>query len=273
MNELELIVRGNQILADSRNVAEMIGKEHYILLRDIDNYIKILVNTNLYSLETYFISSTYKDKKGEERRMFYLTKKGCDLVANKMTGEKGILFTAAYIDKFYQMEEELKQPIEKNPQLNLVNRIMNGLENNSRLMEQCLDLVKSTTNKTEHIQNGWDKLSDEFVNHEITYTPTEIAKQYMKPTKRQKTATAQALNNFLESQGVIKRTGDKHCPWELTAKYKNRGLEFVKTTNYNNNEGGSGVNKTIKWYLAGKKLIIQLLEKNGKLKEDDNDEI
>lgn len=272
MNELELIVRGNQILADSRNVAEMIGKEHYILLRDIDNYIKILVNTNLYS-RSYFIPSTYVDSQNKERRMFYLTKKGCDMVANKMTGEKGILFTAAYIDKFYQMEEELKQPIEKNPQLNLVNRIMNGLENNSRLMEQCLDLVKSTTNKTEHIQNGWDKLSDEFVNHEITYTPTEIAKQYMKPTKRQKTATAQSLNNFLESQGVIKRTGDKHCPWELTAKYKNKGLEFVKTTSYNNNEGGSGVNKTIKWYWAGKKLIIQLLEKNGKLKEVNNDEI
>lgn len=27
-----------------------------------------------------------------------------------MTGEKGILFTATYIDKFYEMEQKLKKP-------------------------------------------------------------------------------------------------------------------------------------------------------------------
>lgn len=30
------------------------------------------------------------------------------MVANKMTGEKGVLFTATYIDKFYEMEHRLK---------------------------------------------------------------------------------------------------------------------------------------------------------------------
>lgn len=29
------------------------------------------------------------------------------MVANKMTGEKGILFTATYVDKFYEMEHQL----------------------------------------------------------------------------------------------------------------------------------------------------------------------
>lgn len=38
-----------------------------------------------------------------------LTKKGCEMVANKMTGEKGVLFTAAYVTAFNKMEEHLKE--------------------------------------------------------------------------------------------------------------------------------------------------------------------
>ncbi|EZY35087.1 hypothetical protein V005_02524, partial [Staphylococcus aureus M520-1] len=30
---------------------------------------------------------------------------GCDIVANKMTGSKGILFTATYVDAFHKMDE------------------------------------------------------------------------------------------------------------------------------------------------------------------------
>lgn len=30
------------------------------------------------------------------------------MIANKMTGEKGVLFTASYINKFYEMEQLTK---------------------------------------------------------------------------------------------------------------------------------------------------------------------
>src|SRR5699024_6361747 len=54
--------------------------------------------------------STYKTKgNNKSYKHFLLTKKGCDMVANKMTGEKGILFTATYVDAFYQMQEQIKQ--------------------------------------------------------------------------------------------------------------------------------------------------------------------
>lgn len=32
------------------------------------------------------------------------------MVANKMTGEKGVLFTAAYVTKFEEMEKEIRKP-------------------------------------------------------------------------------------------------------------------------------------------------------------------
>ena len=48
----------------------------------------------------YFIESTYKDESGKTTKCYECTKLGCDMLANKMTGEKGILFTAKYIKRF-----------------------------------------------------------------------------------------------------------------------------------------------------------------------------
>lgn len=54
--------------------------------------------------------STYIDSKGETRPCYLITKKGCDMIANKLTGEKGVLFTAAYVTAFEAMKRELAAP-------------------------------------------------------------------------------------------------------------------------------------------------------------------
>ena len=59
----------------------------------------------------FFIERDYIDKKGESRKRYDITKKGCEMVANKLTGEKGILFTAEYVERFNDMErnDNIKQ--------------------------------------------------------------------------------------------------------------------------------------------------------------------
>lgn len=109
MTDLQVINHNGQLVVDSREVAEMVDKEHKNLLRDIKNYCDILLSSNLSSMD-FFLESTYKDSIGRTLPCYLLTKKGCDMVANKMTGEKGVIFTAAYIDKFYEMEDKLKKP-------------------------------------------------------------------------------------------------------------------------------------------------------------------
>lgn len=91
---------------DSREVAEMVGKQHAHLLRDIKTYCDYLNGSNL-GLVDFFNSSTYRDSKGEVRPCYQITKKGCELIAHKMTGKKGVQFTAAYINKFHEMENKL----------------------------------------------------------------------------------------------------------------------------------------------------------------------
>ena len=95
---------------DSREVAEMTGKLHAHLMRDIKGYVEIIENSNesKFGSVDFFIPSTYTDSKGETRPRYLLTRKGCDMVANKMTGEKGVLFTAAYVTAFEEMQKRLK---------------------------------------------------------------------------------------------------------------------------------------------------------------------
>lgn len=128
MNELTVINYDGQLVIDSREVAEMIGKEHKNLLRDIKGYVDILTGSNLSPLN-FFIPSTYKDAKGETRPCYLLTRKGCDMVANKLTGEKGVLFTAAYVTKFEEMEKAIKtgnKPIPEIKQKEIEARLRNA---------------------------------------------------------------------------------------------------------------------------------------------------
>ena len=88
-------------------VAEMVEKEHKNLMRDVRNYVSELNQLKIEPVD-FFQESTYKDGKGEERPCYAITKKGCEFIAHKLTGIKGTKFTALYISKFHDMEEQLK---------------------------------------------------------------------------------------------------------------------------------------------------------------------
>lgn len=89
---------------DSREVAEMIGKEHHKLMRDIRRY-EIQFNQSNIGFVDFFRESTYEDSKGETRPCYSITKKGCEFIAHKLTGTKGTAFTARYINRFHEMED------------------------------------------------------------------------------------------------------------------------------------------------------------------------
>lgn len=96
----------------SYEIAKMMTKEHWEVLRmlegskDRKGIIQIL-NDNQMVVDEFFIPSTYVDAKGETRKCYECTKMGCDMLANKMTGEKGTIFTAKYVKKFNEMEKIL----------------------------------------------------------------------------------------------------------------------------------------------------------------------
>ena len=98
-------------------IAEMLGMKHYKILEKLDGtkdgktkgIIDILTHHD-FVVSDYFIPSTYKDASGKENKCYLVTKLGCDFLANKFTGEKGILFTAKYVKRFDEMEQTIKNP-------------------------------------------------------------------------------------------------------------------------------------------------------------------
>lgn len=101
-------VEGKEIVVtDSREVALQTGKKHKDLLETIRNYSQYLVSGNFRPLD-FFIEDTYLDVQGKIQPCYLLTKEGCEMVANKMTGKKGILFTATYVKAFNDMQDQLK---------------------------------------------------------------------------------------------------------------------------------------------------------------------
>ena len=97
---------------DSREVAEMVGKKHYNLMRDIKGYAEELNELKIEAVD-FFKENTYKDGKGETRPCYDITKKGCEFIANKLTGIKGTEFTARYINRFHDMEDIIREEIPK----------------------------------------------------------------------------------------------------------------------------------------------------------------
>ncbi|HEM4698128.1 TPA: Rha family transcriptional regulator [Streptococcus suis] len=109
----------------SRSVAEWTEKRHDHLMRDIENYISVfsddeqtpnLGNGLTPRVESYFIADTYQaEDGGRAYKMYWCSRKGCEMIANKMTGKKGIRFTAQYIEVFHDMEQALNETPTQQP--------------------------------------------------------------------------------------------------------------------------------------------------------------
>lgn len=99
---------GKQVI-DSRDVAQMVGRNHNELLKSIRTYSQYLREGEIAQSD-FFIESSYLNAQNHEMPNFLITKKGCDMIANKTTGKKGVLFTAAYVTAFEEMRQALTAP-------------------------------------------------------------------------------------------------------------------------------------------------------------------
>lgn len=183
MNQLQVIEQNGQLLVGSREVAEMIGKRHSDLLVSIEIYCKHLANGN-FRLPDFFIKSNYRDAQGKERPCYLLTRKGCDMVANKLTGEKGVLFTAAYVTRFEEMEKGLTQPKMLSEREQLIASMKLTIETSEELSQVKNDVanLKETVNNKITLDHG----EQQALNHQIKKRVESIAGDYLKDMSKQK---------------------------------------------------------------------------------------
>lgn len=92
----------------SLEVAEMVDKEHKYLMRDIRRYTAVMMGAKISPID-FWIENTYTDDLNRTKPCYQITKKGCEFIAHKTTGTKGTIFTARYINRFWEMEEALNR--------------------------------------------------------------------------------------------------------------------------------------------------------------------
>ena len=126
----------------SMEVAEMVEKNHADLMRDIRRYSEYLNESNI-ALVDFFKEDTYQDAKGETRNCYMISKKGCEFIAHKLTGQKGAIFTAKYIERFHEMQTALEEPMS---QLEIMQMSINQLVEQERRMnslESRMDMIEA----------------------------------------------------------------------------------------------------------------------------------
>lgn len=209
--ELKIVENHGQLFVDSRDVAEMVKKDHAHLLRDIRSYLSVLGKSN-FGLADFFIESYYNDSQGKPRPHFFLTKKGCDMVANKLTGEKGIIFTATYVTKFEEMEKKLKVKVPQS--------LPEALRLAADLAEKNEQLKLQNAQKEQVINELQPKATyyDLVLQNKSLLSISKIAKDFG--------LSAMKLNKILHELGIQFKQGD--C-WLLYQKYANKGYTQSKT--------------------------------------------
>lgn len=152
--KLQVTTNNGIEVLDSREVAQAIEIRHADLLEKINTYSDFLANGKFRSLD-FFVPSDYVDAQGKTRPRYLLTRKGCDMVANKMTGEKGVLFTAAYVTAFEEMREKLSAPKAMSTAQLFAMQVQINLEQEQRMKA----LEEKTQATQETVQEAFSALS------------------------------------------------------------------------------------------------------------------
>lgn len=141
----------------SMEVAQMVNKEHKELLRDIRRYSNQIRKINeergqsKIALSDFFQETTYISEQNKELTCFNVTRKGCEFIANKLTGQKGTEFTARYVNKFHELEEE-----------NITNSLISALNSISESMQSMKNEVNDRLSKLEEKQEATPQLEQTY---------------------------------------------------------------------------------------------------------------
>ena len=212
----------------SIEVAEMVGKEHSKLLRDIRNYITQLAETKI-GLGDFFTESTYKDANNQSRPCFNVTKKGCEFIAHKLTGTKGTEFTARYINRFHEMENVIRDGIpekkskKKKEKLSSVNQMAKNI---SGLLGKAGVDVKFIAAEVVRIytDNGYPVHSPIITEDKKLWDCTSIAKELGimsssgKPHDKAVAAIIQKLDLFTDE--IVRTAYSRNGHDGITVQYK-----------------------------------------------------
>lgn len=230
MDEL-VIMQNKQAVTTSLKVAEVFGKRHDHIMRDVNNLKKDLPNFG-----EMFLEGNEPDSYGRDRHIYYMNRDGFTLLAMGFTGKKALEFKIKYISAFNKMESLVKK------------------ENQFAMPQTFGEALQLAADQQKLIEKNQPKVDyyDEQMRNPGLMTVTEIAKDFG--------LSATQLNKFLERKHIQYKQG-KH--WVLYQEYADQGLANYEPFAYEEHtiEGTKKkIHNNLKWTQKGRKFIYDLLK-------------
>lgn len=195
MTEL-VIMRNKSAVTTSLMVAEVFGKEHKHVLRDIRELEKDTSNFG-----PMFSEGETKDSYGRTRKMYYMNRDGFSLLVMGYTGKEALKFKLNFIDQYNRMEEYITNQ----------NRITSTPTGRKESFEMALTGVEyaarilrtDTTSNIKMLEDAHKEFGvttaalPDYVDEEVTRSLTSLLNDYGKPM------SAIKANNKLIQLGLL----------------------------------------------------------------------
>ncbi len=171
MNEL-VIMYDRQAVTTSLILAEAFEKQHKNVIQAIEAKIEPAENSARY--KQMFYEGIYTDKKGEQRKMYYLNRDGFTFIAMGFTGRKADEFKLKYIDAFNKMEEQIR-----NQSLQVQNQSTDDLKR-ANLLYKIANLTSDEELKEESLKSSYELITGKSIHQK----KTDYQKLYEAVTER-----------------------------------------------------------------------------------------
>ena len=236
--------QGNEIGMTSLQVAEVTGKRHDAVLRDIRNIISSGAGVH------NFVEATYNDKQGKERPMYNLTPKGCLILASGYD----VVLREKIIDKLEEYQQKEASVVALPDFTNPAEAARAWAEQfelkqiEAKRADEAEAQVLMLTNEIETME---PKVSyyDAILASKNTVTTTQVAQDYG--------LSAIRFNKILEEMRIQRKVNGQ---WILYAPYIGQGYVHSKPFDITRSDGRADVVMNTEWTQKGRLFLYERLK-------------
>lgn len=240
---MDNLILNNKKTMSSLEIAELTGKQHSNMMRDIRNILEQLDERHKFNFELMF-KITKLGNNAERKDPYYrLTKKDCLLLASGYDAN----LRAKIINRWEDLETGKANPVYQVPH-SFSEALMLAAQQQLQIEEQQKQISVMSTEIVE-MKKKTDYL-EIILSSKGTVVTTQIAQDYG--------MSAKAFNRLLADKGIQRRVNGQ---WILYAPYMSKGYVHSKSVNITHKDGRPDVKMNTEWTQRGRLFIYETLKR------------
>ncbi|EMB5506369.1 Rha family transcriptional regulator [Campylobacter coli] len=215
-------VVGDEIFANSLQIAEVFEKDHSNVLKAIDKLPNDEFKSSNFKYDSYF------DKKSEQRRMINLTRDAFSLLVMGFTGEKAYKWKVEFIKAFNEMEKRLRNiEYEKHDKL---------------AFRQSLGYKSQLAQQKEHYENKIKALKYDLENKNELSFKRKLSKEELLELRKilardygilcikewEMSLVAEKIGKDTVFEAVLKKLGKELKYWQNYEEYEEKWKKILR---------------------------------------------